>query len=38
MRDFDRTIDSEHQRPKDQWWLELKSIATLLAKQGPNAG
>jgi 6-phosphofructokinase 1 len=38
MRDFDRTIDSDHQRPKDQWWLELKSIATLLAKQGPNAG
>jgi 6-phosphofructokinase 1 len=38
MRDFDRTIDSEHQRPKDQWWLELKGIATLLAKQGPNAG
>ncbi|NWF63892.1 MAG: 6-phosphofructokinase [Chloroflexi bacterium] len=37
MRDFDRMIDAEHQRPKDQWWLELKGIATLLAKQGPNA-
>lgn len=38
MRDFDRAIDAEHQRPKDQWWLELKGIATLLAKQGPDAG
>lgn len=37
MRDFDRMIDSEHQRPKDQWWLELKSIAILLSKQEPNA-
>ena len=37
MRDFDRMIDAEHQRPKDQWWLELKGIATLLAKQSPNS-
>ncbi|HVN14689.1 MAG TPA: 6-phosphofructokinase, partial [Anaerolineales bacterium] len=36
MRDFDRMIDDEHQRPKDQWWLELKGIASLLAKQGPE--
>ena len=32
LRDFDRMIDAEHQRPKEQWWLELKSIASLLAK------
>jgi 6-phosphofructokinase 1 len=36
LRDFDRMIDSEFQRPREQWWLELKSIATLLAKSGPN--
>jgi 6-phosphofructokinase 1 len=36
MRDFDRMIDSEHQRPKEQWWLELKGIASLLAKQEPK--
>jgi 6-phosphofructokinase 1 len=36
MRDFDRMIDAEHQRPKDQWWLRLKSIANLLARSGPN--
>jgi 6-phosphofructokinase 1 len=36
LRDFDRLIDAEHQRPKEQWWLELKGIASLLAKQGPQ--
>jgi 6-phosphofructokinase 1 len=35
LRDFDRMIDAEHQRPKEQWWLELKGIASLLAKSGP---
>lgn len=34
MRDFDRMIDAEHQRPKEQWWLNLKGVASLLAK--PN--
>ena len=38
MRDFDRMIDTEHQRPKDQWWLELKGIADLLAKQVRKTG
>ncbi len=36
MRDFDRMIDAEHQRPKEQWWLALKSVASLLAKQDPK--
>jgi 6-phosphofructokinase 1 len=36
LRDFDRMIDAEHQRPKEQWWLELKGIASLLAKQAPK--
>ncbi len=36
MRDFDRMIDAEYQRPKEQWWLELKGIASLLAKQAPQ--
>jgi 6-phosphofructokinase 1 len=34
LRDFDRMIDAEFQRPREQWWLELKPIATLLAKSG----
>lgn len=36
LRDFDRMIDAEFQRPKDQWWLELKGIAHLLSKSGPK--
>ena len=31
LRDFDRMIDAEYQRPKEQWWLELKGIARSLA-------
>ena len=37
LRDFDRLIDPEHQRPREQWWLELKGIASLLSKPGPAA-
>jgi 6-phosphofructokinase 1 len=37
MRDFERMIDSKHERPKDQWWLELKGIASVMAKLGPEA-
>jgi 6-phosphofructokinase 1 len=37
MQDFERMIDSKHERPKEQWWLELKGIATMMAKLGPGA-
>jgi len=36
MRDFDRMVDWEHQRPRKQWWMELRSIARLLAKSEPT--
>ena len=36
MEDFPRVVDFEHQRPKDQWWQTLRTIARLLAQ--PNAG
>ena len=36
MQDFDRMIDAKHERPKEQWWLELKSIASMMAKLGPG--
>jgi len=36
MRDFERMVDAEYQRPREQWWLELKSIASLLAQHGPG--
>ena len=34
MRDFTRMVDLGHQRPIDQWWMELREIARLLAKLG----
>jgi 6-phosphofructokinase 1 len=37
MRDFERMIDSKHERPREQWWLELKGIANLMAKLEPGA-
>ena len=36
MRDFERMIDPQHERPKDEWWLDLKSIASLMARLGPE--
>jgi 6-phosphofructokinase 1 len=32
MRDFERMVDVEYQRPQEQWWLELRPIARLLAQ------
>jgi 6-phosphofructokinase 1 len=37
MRDFERMVDAEHERPKEQWWLELKDIASLMAKLNPSS-
>ena len=36
MQDFERMIDADHQRPKEQWWLELRNIASMLAQHGPS--
>ncbi len=36
MRDFERMVESEYQRPRRQWWLDLKPIAGLLAQHGPS--
>ena len=36
MRDFQRMVDLEYQRPKEQWWLALREIASLLAQPGPR--
>jgi len=32
MRDFERMIDDKVERPREQWWLELKGIASMMAK------
>ncbi len=36
MLDFPRMIDEVRQRPKQQWWLDLRPIAKLLAQPGPT--
>ncbi len=36
MRDFTRMVDLVHQRPIDQWWMELRGIVRLLAKLSPE--
>jgi 6-phosphofructokinase 1 len=36
MQDFERMIDADHQRPKEQWWLGLRNIANILAQHGPS--
>jgi 6-phosphofructokinase 1 len=36
MRDFERMIDPDYERPKEQWWLEVKEIASIMAKLGPD--
>jgi hypothetical protein len=37
MRDFDRMADMNYQRPREQWWLRLKTIANLMAKLAPES-
>jgi 6-phosphofructokinase 1 len=36
MRDFDRMADLKYQRPRDQWWMRLRTIANLMAKLAPG--
>ncbi len=36
LDDFPRMIDAANERPKVQWWLELRPIAKLLSQPGPH--
>ncbi|MBC8330608.1 MAG: 6-phosphofructokinase, partial [Anaerolineae bacterium] len=36
MRDFERMVDMEHQRPINQWWMDLRKINSLLAQPAPS--
>ncbi len=36
MEDFDRMVNTEKQRPKEQWWLELRDIARIMSQPGPD--
>jgi 6-phosphofructokinase 1 len=36
LEDFPRMVEAENRRPKEQWWLELRPIARIMAKPGPD--
>ena len=36
LRDLPRLMDIENGRPKEQWWLDLRPIARVMAQPGPN--
>ena len=37
LEDFLRLADEDHQRPKEQWWLDLQPIARVLAQPAPSS-
>jgi 6-phosphofructokinase 1 len=37
LEDLPRMVDEAHQRPKQQWWMELRPIARVLAQPAPHA-
>ncbi len=36
LEDLPRLVDAPHQRPKTQWWMQLREVARLLAQPGPG--
>jgi len=36
LEDLPRLMAKEARRPKDQWWLELRQIARIMAQPGPR--
>lgn len=36
IEDFDRMVDMKAQRPKQQWWMDLRQIAAVLAQPCPR--
>jgi 6-phosphofructokinase 1 len=37
FEDFDRLVDIKKQRPKEQWWMNLRAIARILAQPSPSS-
>lgn len=37
LQDIPRLMDVEHTRPKQQWWMDLRPVARLLAQSAPTA-
>jgi 6-phosphofructokinase 1 len=38
LEDFPRLVDLKNQRPKEQWWIEVKRIMSVLSQPGPKDG
>jgi 6-phosphofructokinase 1 len=38
VEDFPRLVEKGTRRPKEQWWLDLRPIARIMAQPGPHAG
>ena len=36
LEDFERLVDIKKQRPKEQWWMDLRPIARTLAQPSPR--
>jgi 6-phosphofructokinase 1 len=36
LEDLPRLMDMDLQRPKEQWWLQLRPIAKIMAQPGPQ--
>ncbi|MBS1254141.1 MAG: ATP-dependent 6-phosphofructokinase [Anaerolineales bacterium] len=37
LEDLPRMIEKDYGRPKEQWWMDLRPIAKVLAQPGPNS-
>ncbi len=37
LSDLPRMVDKTYQRPKQQWWMDLQAIATVLSQPAPRA-
>jgi 6-phosphofructokinase 1 len=38
LEDLPRMKDAVYQRPKEQWWLDVRAIAKVLTQPGPSGG
>ncbi len=36
LEEMPKLVDAEHQRPREQWWMQLRPIARILAQPAPS--
>jgi 6-phosphofructokinase 1 len=37
LEDFRRMTEDQHQRPKEQWWMDLRPVSRVLAQPAPHS-